>query len=212
MSLNPLPNSSCDAAPLVNRVLNRAYLSIAKRPADSQKSVTAPSWLYLLRWFETKVIIKRRRGEPSSTLLWCNGDKKMMTTGAKQLFSAILAVLLVGGATPYQVRAQAAPTGQTGYSGQGVPLTADELQQLAAPIALYPDALVAQVLAAATFPDQVAAAEGWVQAHSNLTGSALMQAVDGQPWDPAVKALTQFPSVLGNMASNLTWTSSLGEA
>jgi hypothetical protein len=136
----------------------------------------------------------------------------MMTTGAKQLFSAILAVLLVGGATPYQVRAQAAPTGQTGYSGQGVPLTADELQQLAAPIALYPDALVAQVLAAATFPDQVAAAEGWVQAHSNLTGSALMQAVDGQPWDPAVKALTQFPSVLGNMASNLTWTSSLGEA
>ena len=136
----------------------------------------------------------------------------MMTTGAKQLFSAILAVLLVGGATPYQVRAQAAQTGQTGYSGQGVPLTADELQQLAAPIALYPDALVAQVLAAATFPDQVAAAEGWVQAHSNLTGSALMQAVDGQPWDPAVKALTQFPSVLGNMASNLTWTSSLGEA
>src|SRR5579863_3276269 len=136
----------------------------------------------------------------------------MMTTGAKQLFSAILAVLLVGGATPYQVRAQAAPTGQTGYSGQGVPLTADELQQLAAPIALYPDALVAQVLAAATFPDQIAAAEGWVQAHSNLTGSALMQAVDGQPWDPAVKALTQFPSVLGNMASNLTWTSSLGEA
>ncbi len=135
-----------------------------------------------------------------------------MTTGAKQLFSAILAVLLVGGATPYQVRAQAAQTGQTGYSGQGVPLTADELQQLAAPIALYPDALVAQVLAAATFPDQVAAAEGWVQAHSNLTGSSLMQAVDGQPWDPAVKALTQFPSVLGNMASNLTWTSSLGEA
>src|ERR1700723_3134484 len=136
----------------------------------------------------------------------------MMTTGAKQLFSAILAVLLVGGATPYEVRAQAAQTGQTGYSGRGVPLTADELQQLAAPIAVYPDALVAQVLAAATFPDQVAAAEGWVQAHSNLTGSALMQAVDGQPWDPAVKALTQFPSVLGNMASNLTWTSSLGEA
>src|SRR6202046_3361876 len=135
----------------------------------------------------------------------------MMTTFA-QLVSAILAVLLVGGATPYQARAQAAPTGQTGHSGPGVPLTADELHQLAAPIALYPDALVAQVLAAATFPDQVAAAEGWYQSHSNLTGSALMQAVDGQPWDPAVKALTQFPSVLANMASNLTWTSSLGEA
>jgi hypothetical protein len=141
-----------------------------------------------------------------------SGEKNMITTFAKQFLSAILAVLLVVGATPYQVRAQAAQTGQTGYSGQGVPLTADELQQLAAPIALYPDALVAQVLAAATFPDQVAAAESWYQYHSNLTGSALMQVVDGQPWDPAVKALTQFPSVLGNLASNLTWTSSLGEA
>jgi Protein of unknown function (DUF3300) len=142
-----------------------------------------------------------------------SGEKNMITTTfAKQFLSAILAVLLVVGATPYQVRAQAAQTGQTGYPGQGVPLTADELQQLAAPIALYPDALVAQVLAAATFPDQVAAAESWYQYHSNLTGSALMQAVDGQPWDPAVKALTQFPSVLGNLASNLTWTSSLGEA
>jgi uncharacterized protein DUF3300 len=141
-----------------------------------------------------------------------SGEKNMITTFAKQFLSAILAVLLVVGATPYQVRAQAAQTGQTGYSGQGVPLTADELQQLAAPIALYPDALIAQVLAAATFPDQVAAAESWYQYHSNLTGSALMQAVDGQPWDPAVKALTQFPSVLGNLASNLTWTSSLGEA
>jgi Protein of unknown function (DUF3300) len=136
----------------------------------------------------------------------------MITTFARQLVSAILAMLLVVGATPYQVRAQAAQTGQTGYSGQGVPLTADELQQLAAPIALYPDALVAQVLAAATFPDQVAAAESWYQYHSNLAGSALMAAVDQQPWDPAVKALTQFPSVLGNLASNLTWTSSLGEA
>src|SRR5580693_547761 len=126
----------------------------------------------------------------------------MMTTGAKQLFSAILAVLLVGGATPYQVRAQAAQTGQSGYSGQGVPLTADELQQLVAPIALYPDSLVAQILAAATYPDQIADAASGLQQHSSLTGSNLMQAVDGQPWDPAVKALTQFTSVLGNLAAN----------
>jgi hypothetical protein len=127
----------------------------------------------------------------------------------KQLLSAMLSVLLLIGTVPLEVGAQ---TGQPGYSGQGVPLTADELQQLAAPIALYPDALVAQVLAAATFPDQIAAAESWYQYHSNLSGSALMAAVDQQPWDPAVKALCQFPSVLGNLASNLTWTSSLGEA
>jgi len=83
----------------------------------------------------------------------------------KQLLSAMLSVLLLIGTVPLEVGAQ---TGQPGYSGQGVPLTADELQQLAAPIALYPDALVAQVLAAATFPDQIAAAESWYQYHSNL--------------------------------------------
>src|SRR5271168_2226744 len=133
----------------------------------------------------------------------------MIRTFAKQLLATTLSVLLLIGTVPLQVAAQSP---QPGYSGQGVPLTADELQQLAAPIALYPDALVAQVLAAATFPDQIAAAEGWYQYHSNLTGSNLMAAVDQQPWDPAVKALCQFPSVLGNLASNLTWTSSLGEA
>ena len=81
-----------------------------------------------------------------------------------------------------------------------------------APIALYPDALVAQILGAATFPDQIAAASDWLQQNKNLTGTALMQAVDTQPWDPSVKALTQFPSVLDNLAKNLSWTSALGEA
>ena len=92
------------------------------------------------------------------------------------------------------------------------PQSASELQSLVAPIALYPDSLVAQVLTAATFPDQIAIADYWVQQNKSLTGNALMQAVDKQNWDPSVKALTEFPSVLDNMAKNLTWTSSLGEA
>ena len=133
----------------------------------------------------------------------------MFKTLTKQLLSTTLSVLLLMGAAPFEAGAQ---SGQSGYSGQGVPLTAEELQQLVAPIALYPDALVAQVLSAATFPDQVAEAASWLKQYSNLTGSTLMQAVDAQRWDPSVKALTQFPSVLGNLAANLTWTSSLGEA
>ena len=133
----------------------------------------------------------------------------MIRTLTKQLLSTTLSVLLLIGAAPSGAGAQ---SGQPGYSGQGVPLTADELQQLVAPIALYPDALVAQVLSSATYPDQVAEAASWLQQYSNLTGSTLMQAVDAQRWDPSVKALTQFPSVLGNLAANLTWTSSLGEA
>jgi len=98
------------------------------------------------------------------------------------------------------------------YTGQGAPLTTEELNSVVSPIALYPDALVAQILGAATFPDQIAVANYWLQQNKTLTGSALMQAVDKQSWDPSVKALTQFPTVLNNMAQNLSWTSQLGEA
>jgi len=91
-------------------------------------------------------------------------------------------------------------------------LTADELDGLVAPIALYPDSLVAQVLGAATFPYEIVDAVVWLKQNSTLTGESLAKAVDQQSWDPAVKALTQFPSVLDNLAKNLAWTSSLGEA
>jgi Protein of unknown function (DUF3300) len=90
--------------------------------------------------------------------------------------------------------------------------TPEQIQQLVAPIALYPDSLVAQVLAASTFPEQVVEADRWVQAHSDLKGDALGHAVDQEPWDPSVKALAAFPTVLGNMDKNLSWTSSLGDA
>ena len=84
-------------------------------------------------------------------------------------------------------------------------MTAAELQGLVAPIALYPDALVAQILSAATFPDQVAIADNWLQTNKSLTGSALAQAVDKQTWAPSVKALTEFPTVLDKMAQSLAW-------
>ncbi len=92
------------------------------------------------------------------------------------------------------------------------PQTPEQLQQLVAPIALYPDSLVAQILAASTFPEQVVEADRWLQAHPDLRGESLGEAVNQQSWDPSVKALTAFPSVLGNMDKNLSWTSSLGDA
>jgi Protein of unknown function (DUF3300) len=142
-----------------------------------------------------------------------DGEKKMIKTFLNQLLAATLSVLLVLPAVPRQAAGQQppAPTGSSEYSGQGAPLSAEELQQLVAPIALYPDALVAQILGAATFPDQITQANNWLQQNKGLTGSALMQAVDKQSWDPSVKALTQFPSVLDNMVKNLSWTSALGE-
>ena len=81
-----------------------------------------------------------------------------------------------------------------------------------APIALYPDTLVAQILAASTYPTEIVEADRWVQQHSELKGEQLAQAVDQQSWDPSVKAITQFPSVLANMDKNLSWASALGDA
>lgn len=90
--------------------------------------------------------------------------------------------------------------------------TPEELQQLVAPIALYPDALVSQIFAGATYPTEIVEADRWMQEHPNLKGKDLANAVDQQSWDPSIKALTQFPSVLANMDKNLAWTSALGEA
>ncbi len=95
---------------------------------------------------------------------------------------------------------------------QAAQQTREQLQQLVAPIALYSDALVAQVLAAATYPEQIVEADRWMQQHTDFKGEQLGQEVDKQPWDPSVKALAEFPSVLANMDKNLSWTSSLGDA
>jgi uncharacterized membrane protein YgcG len=105
---------------------------------------------------------------------------------------------------------QASPAGDATPSY--TPQSQDQLDQLVAPIALYPDSLVAQILAASTFPAQIVEADRWVQAHPDLKGDALGQAVDQQSWDPSVKALCAFPTVLGNMDKNVSWTSSLGDA
>jgi len=95
---------------------------------------------------------------------------------------------------------------------QPAQVTAEKLQQLVAPIALYPDELVAQVLAAATYPTEIVEANRWLQENSSLKDAQLADAVDKQSWDPSVKALTQFPSVLAKMDKNLSWTSALGDA
>ena len=135
----------------------------------------------------------------------------------QQILVSLLSLALLLATWPQNLLAlqDAEAPAQTAQAPQGIPRaqqTPEQLQQLVAPIALYPDSLVAQILAASTFPDQVVEADRWLQAHPDLKGDALGQAVDQQPWDPSVKALTAFPSVLGNMDKNLSWTSSLGDA
>ncbi|WP_045738927.1 DUF3300 domain-containing protein [Xanthomonas sp. MUS 060] len=93
-----------------------------------------------------------------------------------------------------------------------VPPTADQLYQLVAPIALFPDKLLAQTLAASVYPNQVMAAQDWLRNNRNMRAADRLQASASQPWDPSVKALTAFPDVVDQLASNGDWTRSLGDA
>jgi hypothetical protein len=96
---------------------------------------------------------------------------------------------------------------------QGAPLLApDQLDNLVAPIALYPDPLLSQVLAASTYPLEVAEAEQWLQHNGNLQGAQLMNAAKQQNWDPSVQALVAFPQALGMLANDVRWTTDLGNA
>ena len=131
----------------------------------------------------------------------------MIGTFVKQLLATTLSFLLIVTTAPLEVGAQ-----QTGYSGQGAPLTAEELQGLVAPIALYPDSLVAQILGAASFPDQVSCRQQLPSAKQHSHGRASHVRRGSAAVGSRVKAMTQFPSVLDNMAKNLSWTSALGEA
>jgi hypothetical protein len=94
------------------------------------------------------------------------------------------------------------------------PVAPQQLDQIVQQIALYPDPLLAQVLTASTFPEQISEAAGWAHEHAGLTGDPLAQAIqaDNLPWDPSVLALLPFPSVLDMMARDPQWTNALGNA
>ncbi|MCX7200786.1 MAG: DUF3300 domain-containing protein, partial [Burkholderiales bacterium] len=109
-----------------------------------------------------------------------------------------------GAATSTPAASSAAPLSQ--------PVSQQELDQLLAPIALYPDALLAQVLMASTYPLEVVEAARWSKANPGVSDKALENAMQQQRWDPSVKALTAVPTVLQQMSDKLEWTQKLGDA
>ena len=92
------------------------------------------------------------------------------------------------------------------------PFKQEELDQLVAPIALYPDSLLAQIFMASTYPLEVVQAGRWVEQNESLTGDALTAALEQQNWDPSVKSLVNFPQVLQMMNEKIDWTQKLGDA
>lgn len=148
---------------------------------------------------------------------WSGGSFMLSCRRALSVFLSLTVTISVIGLDGCKKSEQAPAQSNQAQAGQAPATTyaaptADQLYQLVAPIALFPDNLVAQVLAASTFPDQVSAAYTWLQQNSSLKGQQLLEAVNQQPWDASVKGLTQFPDVLSQMATNLSWTSALGDA
>ena len=172
-------------------------------------------------------------GSRMSTRTWMRRLSALPHTVSKRGIALALAGLMIPiGFAQVSAFAQDAPPpppdqqGQQGQYDQGPPppddnaappqqwnaLSPDQMNELVAPIALYPDSLVAQVLAAATYPTQVVEADRFVQSQGGAPPDQIAQMVNSQPWDPSVKALCAFPSVLANMDKNLDWTTQLGNA
>jgi hypothetical protein len=135
----------------------------------------------------------------------------IMKSFTRNLTLALCGSFLVAASACGQEPVFAVPEAQPA-AAQSAQQSLGDLGQLVAPIALYPDELVGQILTASTYPTEVVEASRWMQRHPGLEGQALADAVDQQPWDPSVKALTEFPAVLDSMNENLSWTSALGDA
>jgi len=137
---------------------------------------------------------------------------------ARGFLAIALSMLLIPAGQPGLFAQDAPPPPPQGDYQQGpppgnyVPLGADQLNQLVAPIALYPDSLVAQVLTAATYPQQVQEASNWLAQTANMPPEQRAAAANTMQWDPSVKALTAFPSVVSNLARNYQWAQALGNA
>ncbi|KPK34204.1 MAG: hypothetical protein AMK70_08185 [Nitrospira bacterium SG8_35_1] len=132
-----------------------------------------------------------------------------MTTQWQKGFSSLVTWLLVLllAVPPWAVAQE--PDAETGAAKT---FKQEELDQMLAPIALYPDSLLAQVLMASTYPLEVVQADRWTKQNKELEGDTLAEELEKQEWDPSVKSLVQFPDVLAMMSEKLDWTQKLGDA
>jgi len=120
-----------------------------------------------------------------------------------------LAISLGGSLLSQQQQPPPSP-GPAGTSDQ--PLAPQQLEDLVAPIALYPDTLLSEILVASTYPLEVVEAQQWLQQNKNRTGKKLMDEAQHQNWDPGIQALVAFPGVLARLNQDVRWTTDLGNA
>jgi len=140
-------------------------------------------------------------------------------SGFRRTLVSAVGLLFLVGVTPFWAQVPgnnnpepvAPPNAQQPAQTQQ-PLSPQQLDDLVAPIALYPDPLLGQCLAASTYPLEIVEAQQWLQAHKNLTGTALTSAARQQNWDPSVQALVAFPDAMNLLSQDAQWTTALGNA
>ena len=130
--------------------------------------------------------------------------------GFRQMIATLCAVFFLQSAV--SLFAQSVEAADTQNESAQQLLSANQLDNLVAPIALYPDPLISQVLVADTYPLELVQAQQWLQRHPELKGSALTEAAQEQDWDPSVQALLMFPDVMKRLNDDIEWTTSLGNA
>jgi hypothetical protein len=157
-----------------------------------------------------------------------NKEKQMKKKKPLIKAMAVFLILLLGapqgliaqstGEAPQEVKTQSAGTAaapqeaKAQSTGEEKPFKQEELDQLLAPIALYPDSLLTQVLMASTYPLEIVQANRWAKENKDMKGDALAKALEEQPWDPSVRSLVNFPDVLAMMSEKLDLTQKLGDA
>lgn len=139
-----------------------------------------------------------------------NPKRRFLSEGIKNLMIGVLAVALVLGDT--LTSAPLLPSAPAQSSEQAPKIPLDQLDSLVAPIALYPDPLLAQTLAASTYPLEIIQLQQWLTKNTGLKDKALADAVAKQPWDPSIQALAALPDVVKRLADDIQWTTDLGNA
>src|SRR5882724_5255564 len=140
-----------------------------------------------------------------------------MKSRSRKSFQRVIAIVglafIASGASAFAQQAQSQVMNTTTSDTEQAPqLASGELDSLVAPIALYPDSLLAQTLAASTYPLEIIQLQQWMDRNKNLQGKALADAAAKQPWDPSIQSLVEFPEVVQRMAGNIQWTTDLGNA
>lgn len=138
-------------------------------------------------------------------ILLIESKGELIMKNIKRVLTFVLVILFI---MPVSAMAQF----QDRYEQQPQEFSNEELAQMLAPIALYPDALLSQVLIAASYPYEVAEADRWLSRNQNLTDEQLDQALQEKDWDVSILSLCYYPKVINMMAENLTWTAKLGDA